>query len=128
MASGSVRILLRLEGLAALAIAATLFAATGRSWWLFAALFLAPDLGMLGYLANPKAGSISYNVVHTYLLPAALIAVAYWNGNVDLLPFAYIWIGHIGFDRALGYGLKYPEAFGSTHLSATGRRATELAA
>ena len=125
MTSGSVRILLRLEGLAALAIAATLFAATGRSWWLFAALFLAPDIGMLGYALNPRAGSISYNALHTYVLPAALIAFAYLTGSAEVLPFAYIWIGHIGFDRALGYGLKYPEAFGMTHLGATGRRAAE---
>ena len=27
-----------------------------------------------------------------------------------------IWIAHIGFDRALGYGLKYPTGFGDTHL------------
>jgi hypothetical protein len=32
-----------------------------------------------------------------------------------------IWIAHIGFDRALGYGLKYPTGFGDTHLGRSGR-------
>jgi hypothetical protein len=27
-----------------------------------------------------------------------------------------IWVAHIGFDRLLGYGLKYPTAFKDTHL------------
>jgi hypothetical protein len=31
-----------------------------------------------------------------------------------------IWIGHIGFDRVLGYGLKYPTAFRDTHLGQLG--------
>jgi hypothetical protein len=29
---------------------------------------------------------------------------------------ALIWCAHIGFDRTLGYGLKYAEGFGYTHL------------
>jgi hypothetical protein len=27
-----------------------------------------------------------------------------------------IWIAHIGLDRAIGYGLKYPTGFRDTHL------------
>jgi hypothetical protein len=36
-----------------------------------------------------------------------------------MAAFAYvlIWTAHIAMDRALGYGLKYPTAFKSTHLS-----------
>ena len=34
----------------------------------------------------------------------------------DLLAYALIWISHIGFDRLLGYGLKYPTQFRDTHL------------
>lgn len=33
-----------------------------------------------------------------------------------LVQIALIWITHIGVDRALGYGLKYPTAFKDTHL------------
>ena len=29
---------------------------------------------------------------------------------------ALIWVAHIGVDRALGYGLKYPTGFADTHL------------
>ena len=32
------------------------------------------------------------------------------------VQLALIWLGHIGMDHALGYGLKYPTAFGDTHL------------
>lgn len=35
---------------------------------------------------------------------------------------ALIWTAHIGFDRALGYGLKYATAFGETHLGRLGGR------
>jgi hypothetical protein len=34
-----------------------------------------------------------------------------------LYGLTLIWVAHIGFDRLLGYGLKYPVAFGATHLS-----------
>jgi hypothetical protein len=33
---------------------------------------------------------------------------------------AIIWIPHIGFARALGNGLKYPDAFRHTHLTPMG--------
>jgi hypothetical protein len=33
---------------------------------------------------------------------------------------ALIWLAHIGFDRALGYGLKYKAGFGFTHLGRIG--------
>lgn len=39
-----------------------------------------------------------------------------------LLCAATIWCAHIGFDRALGYGLKYAEGFGFTHLGRIGRK------
>jgi hypothetical protein len=31
-------------------------------------------------------------------------------------PFGLIWLAHSGFDRMLGFGLKYPTFFGDTHL------------
>ena len=43
------------------------------------------------------------------------------------LPLALVWIAHIGFDRALGYGLKYPSAFADTHLGRIERAATARA-
>jgi hypothetical protein len=34
---------------------------------------------------------------------------------------ACIWAAHVGFDRMLGYGLKYGTSFGDTHLGRRGR-------
>jgi len=114
-------LLLRLEGLAAAAVSAALYARTGASWWLFAALWLAPDLSMLGYLSGrPCVGARIYNVFHTYLLPGVLALAGLAVHAHALMPIALIWINHIGVDRLLGYGLKYPDGFGSTHLGKMG--------
>jgi Domain of unknown function (DUF4260) len=113
---GSVTFLLRLEGLAVATISAALYARTGVSWWLFAALWLAPDLSMLGYLGRPCRGARIYNAFHTYVLPAVLaLAALLLHANV-LLAVALIWANHIGVDRLLGFGLKYSDGFRWTHL------------
>jgi Domain of unknown function (DUF4260) len=114
-------LLLRLEGLAAATISAVLYARTGASWWLFAALWLAPDLSMLGYLTGrPCVGARIYNAFHTYLLPVVLALAGLATHKHGLEPFVLIWINHIGVDRMLGYGLKYADGFGSTHLGNLG--------
>ncbi len=86
------------------------------SWWLFGVLFLAPDLSMLGYLANPRVGSALYNLGHFLFFPVILFVVAYSAHRSLPLAIAIIWAAHIGFDRLLGYGLKYPAHFKNTHL------------
>jgi hypothetical protein len=118
--AGPVRWWLRLEGLAVLAAAVYVYAWGGHSWILFAALFLAPDLGFLGYLAGPRTGAAVYNVLHSYVIPVAIAAAFHAMNRPLVLPL--IWIAHIGFDRLLGYGLKYPSAFADTHLGRIGRR------
>ncbi|WP_263350986.1 DUF4260 domain-containing protein [Acidicapsa acidisoli] len=107
---------LRLEGLAVAALAVVLYARTGASWWLFAVLWLVPDLSMVGYFVDPRLGANCYNAIHSYLLPITL-AVAALSFQRAALPFVLIWFNHIGVDRLLGYGLKYPTAFGHTHLT-----------
>lgn len=119
-ATGSVRWWLRIEGLATLGAAVYVYAWGGHSWLLFAALFLAPDLGFLGYLAGARMGAMVYNVLHSYTIPVAIAAAFYTMDRPLVLPL--IWIAHIGFDRLLGYGLKYPTAFADTHLGRIGRR------
>jgi hypothetical protein len=57
-----------------------------------------------------------HNIVHSYSLPLVLATVAVAFGGAGMLPYLYIWTAHIGLDRLLGYGLKYPTAFGRTHL------------
>ncbi|MGA7342700.1 MAG: DUF4260 domain-containing protein [Terracidiphilus sp.] len=122
----SVSILLRLEGLAVASVSAALYARTGASWWLFAALWLAPDLSMLGYLAGPCWGARIYNAYHTYVPPAMLALGAFlFRLHGPVLPIALIWANHIGVDRMLGYGLKYGDGFGWTHLGRLGKNRTD---
>ncbi len=72
---------------------------------------------MIPYLLNPRMGGVSYKIVHSYVLPLSLAIIAGVRGEYQLLPYVVIWFAHIGFDRALAFGLKYPSAFGKTHLS-----------
>jgi len=118
----SVLTLLRLDGLAVAAVTAMLYAHTGASWWLFAALWLMPDLAMLGYLVGPCQGARVYNAFHCYMPPAVLaLAALGLHAHGLLLTVALIWANHIGVDRLLGYGLKYGEGFGWTHLGRLGK-------
>ena len=108
--------LLRLEGATILIVSIFLYRQSHASWLLFALLFLAPDLFMLGYLANSRAGAALYNFAHTLSTPGVLLAIGFLAGKTQFLPLALIWTAHIGFDRLLGYGLKYPTQFKDTHL------------
>lgn len=90
------------------------------SWWWFAGLFLLPDLSMLGYLAGPRIGALTYNCAHTYVAPALLLLLAYYVKWGEAVPVIAIWVAHIGFDRVLGFGLKYASAFRDTHLGRLG--------
>ena len=119
---GSVRLWLRLEGLTALLVATHLYAHEGGSWLAFAVLFFAPDVSFAGYIAGPRAGAAFYNVAHSYIGPLILAATLFSAGAG--LTLALVWGAHIGFDRALGYGLKYPSAFGDTHLGQIGTGAS----
>lgn len=91
----------------------------GGSWLLFAALFLVPDVSMVGYLKDSRLGAATYNSLHTYIGPAVLAAASWLGGSPTAGYAALIWAAHIGFDRVLGYGLKSPAGFGVTHLSRT---------
>lgn len=114
--------LLRLEGLALLLTAVMLYALQGASWWLFAILLFAPDLGMLGYLRNNHVGAAAYNLLHITVLPLLLALTGVLTEFPVLLSVALIWLAHIGLDRALGYGLKLPAHFQDTHLGRIGNR------
>jgi hypothetical protein len=123
--TGGLRTLLRLEGLALLAGMTLLYGVWGGSWWIFLVLFLAPDLSFAAYLGGPRWGAIGYNAAHSYLAPTVLMVAGFGLAAPLPLSFAMIWLAHIGFDRALGYGLKYPAGFGFTHLGRIGRDASK---
>lgn len=121
---GTVRAALRLEGLAVLVAASVAYAQFGLGWGIFALCFLAPDISVLGYLVGPKIGAVSYNLAHSYSGPLACLAVGLAVPVPTSLCVGLIWCAHIGFDRALGYGLKYSDGFGFTHLGRIGRKET----
>lgn len=114
--------LLRLEGLAVAAVAALLYARTGASWWMFAALWLLPDVSMLGYLGRPCRAARIYNAAHSYVVPLTLAAAGMLLHAHAVLPFALIWANHIAIDRMLGYGLKFSDGFVWTHLGTLRRQ------
>jgi hypothetical protein len=108
--------LLRVEGVALLALSVLLYRVNGESWLLFGVLLLAPDLSMLGYFAGPKVGAAIYNAFHTYAIPAVVGALGMVFASPLMVAVAVIWFAHIGMDRTVGYGLKYPSSFKDTHL------------
>lgn len=110
-------LLLRLEGLAALVTSVLLYTRHDAGWLLFIVLLLAPDLSALGYLVGKRIGTTAYNIAHTYALPAILGGAGLIGDNDLAVSLALIWAAHIGMDRSIGYGLKYPSDFKDTHLS-----------
>jgi Domain of unknown function (DUF4260) len=107
---------LQAEGAAVGLLSCYFYAQLGGGWGLFAVLILAPDIFMLGYLAGRRIGAILYNTGHSYLAPLALAVSGQGAGAEAAILVALIWGAHIGFDRAMGYGLKYKGHFKDTHL------------
>ncbi len=110
------RWLLHLEGAVVAVAAVALYFHLGYPWWLLLALALAPDLSMVGYAAGPAAGAVAYDAAHTYAIPVALGVVGVFADADLAVQVALVWATHIGVDRAIGYGLKYPTGFQDTHL------------
>lgn len=110
------RRLLRLEGAAIGVSAIAVYFWADYPWWLLVVLALAPDLSFLGYAAGPRIGALAYDVAHTYLLAVPLAVVGLLADSGLAVQLGLVWIAHIGVDRALGYGLKYPTRFEDTHL------------
>lgn len=110
------RLLLRIEGLVLFACAIALYVREDFSLLALVLLFLAPDLSFIGLAGGQRVGAVAYDAAHTYVGPillASVAAITEWDAGVML---GLIWLAHIGIDRALGYGLRYPDAFRETHL------------
>src|SRR5262249_18304457 len=58
------KFLLRIEGGTFLLVACVLYQHLHGSLLWFALLFFVPDVSMLGYLLEKRAGAIAYNLVH----------------------------------------------------------------
>jgi hypothetical protein len=111
------RPLLHLEGAAVLIVSLLSYHWRQGSWLQFALLFLLPDLSMFGYAANIRVGAITYNAVHTYVGLLVLAGYAFGSNRAAIVSLSLIWIAHIGLDRMLGFGLKYPTRFNDNHLN-----------
>src|SRR4051812_15097613 len=105
--SPPVAVLLKLEALVVLATGLAAFAYLGVSWWWFAALILVPDLSAIGYAGGGRLGAWCYDLVHTYVGPAILGVIGLVIHEPMTMAVAAVWFSHIGFDRLIGYGLKF---------------------
>jgi hypothetical protein len=108
--------LLRIEEAFLFLLSIFLFSRTGYAWWWFPLLLFAPDIGMLGYLVNPKAGSVIYNLIHH----RAVAVILYVLGvllQINVLQLSgTILFAHSSLDRVFHFGLKYGDRFEHTHL------------
>ncbi len=113
----------RAEGAIVFLASVALFMALngGVAWWAAILLFFAPDLSFAAYALGPRAGAMVYNMVHIYGLGAVLIAAGVLLAIPLLAALGALWLGHAGFDRMMGYGLKSAEGFNLTHLGRIGR-------
>ncbi len=119
--TGGLRTLLRLEGLALLIGMTLLYYIWDGSWWVYVLLFFVPDISFAAYLSGPRVGALVYNAAHSYLGPMAMMTGGFATASPLVLSIAMIWLAHIGFDRALGYCLKYASGFTDTHLGRIGK-------
>jgi uncharacterized protein DUF4260 len=116
----AVNLILRAEYLAIFVAGVVGFLAMGGHPLLLLPLLLAPDLSIVGYLAGPRIGALTYNLAHN-LVVALLVLWIGWFVPISVLALAgAILFGHVGMDRSLGYGLKLPTDFRDTHLGRIG--------
>ena len=109
------------EGAVLLVAALIAFTATEQAWWLIPAVLFLPDLAMLGYARSSRLGALTYNLAHSYPLPALVGGWAIWQDATGMQAVTLLWFAHIGLDRMLGYGLKHSDGFTHTHLGTIGR-------
>jgi Domain of unknown function (DUF4260) len=116
-----VRAWLRLEAFVVFAGAVLVWIALDGGWASFALMFFLPDLSFAAYLLGSRVGSMVYNLTHSYAIPAVLAITGAALDQASVILAGSLWTAHIGFDRALGFGLKYPTGFSDTHLGQIGR-------
>lgn len=114
--------IIKLEEIALFVLGIYGFSLLTYPWWLFLAVFLIPDIGMLGYLINPKIGAMLYNVFHHKGIAVLIYGIGIFTTNEVLKLSGIILFTHSAFDRVLGYGLKYEKGFIFTHLGEIGKK------
>lgn len=117
------RNLLKIEEAAMFAFGVYLLWGFALPWWLLLILLFTPDLGAVGYLAGPRFGALTYNVLHHKAVALALFIMGMVSANDFFQIAGMVIFSHSSFDRVLGFGLKYPDSFSNTHLGAIGEAA-----
>src|SRR5260370_11525681 len=110
--TGGLRTRLRLEGLTLFAGMTLLYAVWGGSWWIYAILFLVPDLSFAAYLWGARPGAIIYNTAHSYMAPMTLMTGGFALASPLVLSIAVISLAPICIGRAPRYGMKKQCGFG----------------
>lgn len=108
--------IIRSEELAMFLLSIWLFAQTDFYWWWFPVLLLAPDLSMIGYVADNRIGAAVYNMFHHKGTAIIVFIAGYWAGIAWLELAGIILFAHSSMDRIFGYGLKFADSFKHTHL------------
>lgn len=108
--------IIKIEELFMFLASIVLFHQTDYSWWVYLALILAPDIGMLGYAVNTKVGAVSYNIFHHKGVAITVLCLGWYLQNPIVELSGIILFGHASMDRIFGYGLKFSDSFKHTHL------------
>jgi hypothetical protein len=117
---------LKLEEAGLFLLSLVIYSELDTPWWLFGALLLAPDIGMLGYIVNERVGAFTYNLLH-HKGVAVVLYLAGIQYHLPVIAIAGIIIlAHASMDRIFGYGLKYADAFKHTHLGWIGESEASL--
>jgi len=111
-----VKNILRAEGLVVFLASSYFYVQLDANIILFLALWLLPDVSMVGYLKDKKMGAIFYDFVHNYILSLGIIVLGFVLGNTFIVSLGLILSSHIGLDRFFGYGVKYASSFKDTHI------------
>lgn len=117
--------LIKLEEAAQFALAIALFSQLPFVWWLLPALFLLPDLSMLGYVLSPTVGAFTYNMIHHKAVGISIGVAGLLLHSNELMFIGILLFGHSSMDRMMGYGLKYDKGFTYTHLGEVGQKTNQ---
>lgn len=108
--------LIKIEELAMFLLSLFLFSELDYPCWVYFALILTPDIGMIGYAFNTRLGSLTYNLFHHKAIAICLGFIGYYWSIPTLALIGIILFSHASIDRIFGYGLKFNDNFKHTHL------------
>ena len=114
-------IMVRLEEFGIFLFSIYLYSTLAYQWWLFPLLLFMPDISMVGYLKDKKIGAIVYNIFHFRAFALLLFVLGSYLSISFVSLIGVILFAHSSLDRAFGYGLKFYDSFGHTHLGMIGR-------